>query len=243
MKKLLLFLFTIAVLFMPTIPSFAISETRYLRVIDSETGFYSNENENSFLFYLPYSYYVKVLEIKENFLHVELVLDNAPSLDGYVKKDALYEDGQEVLSPYPSITLSTISNCTFYKDKNCSNPIMYIFENRHLIYYGTCLSSDNEHVYYVSYNQKLGYVKETDVSPFTISTHPNKLTFLESEPISPETAITVSNDEITEEKDNSTIKLVIVIILMLAGVLALFVAIFPKKPKREENYYDENDFI
>ncbi|MBQ9514432.1 MAG: hypothetical protein IJR66_05620 [Clostridia bacterium] len=244
MKKLLLLISIILISFIPVFSANAISETRYLRVINSETAFYSDENDESFLFYLPYTYYVKVIKIKENYLHVELLPENAPSLDGYVKKNDLYEDGQEVVSPYPSLTIKTLNDCAFYKDKYCSNAMTYLFKDRSLNYYGYYKSGENQFVYFVSYNGKLGYVKESDVIPFDIVHHPNVLTFLEESDIAPETVSTFSPEESEDYTNNhETLKLVIVILLMLAGALALFIAIFPKKPKKEENYYDENDFF
>ena len=44
-------------------------------------------------------------------------------------------------------------------------PLQYIFPEREMIYYGK-LSSPQGIIYYVSYNDKLGYVKESNVYPF-----------------------------------------------------------------------------
>ena len=184
-----------------------------------------------------------MIEIKENYLYVELLPDNAPSLDGYVKKEDLFEDGQEVISPYPSVVLTTMNDCAFYTDKNCRNAVTYLFKNRNLNFYGYYKTDENLYVYFVSYNGKLGYVKESDVSPFDVKNHPNELTFLDNSAESHETVGVFSPEEDVSTEKNETIKLVIVILLAFAGVLALFVALFPKKPKKEENYYDENDFF
>ena len=66
----------------------ALSYTEYRRVIDDETGFYSSVMDANPLFYLPYTYYVKVLGEAGEFTHVEIHGEGGrAALDGYVYAD------------------------------------------------------------------------------------------------------------------------------------------------------------
>jgi hypothetical protein len=93
-------------------------------------------------------------------------------------------------------------------------------------------------LYFVGYNSRLGYVKETDLYPFTVPNHPNELSFLTPEQPS-------NNPQPAPEQNNDffSLKAIIVLCLIFAGIIALFIAL---KVKPEKNvaisYYDENDY-
>ena len=71
----------------------ASAQTEYLRVIDKTTPFYKNVYDTTPLFYLPYSYYVKVIGLSGEYYHVELHCDNGQvAIDGYVPSERLYND-------------------------------------------------------------------------------------------------------------------------------------------------------
>jgi hypothetical protein len=212
----------------------------YLRVIDEETLFYSNANEQSALFFLPYTYYVKSLGQVGEFYHVECYGQNgSPALDGYVKANKLFDDGLSVINPYVSLSLTTVNTAVLYSDTTLVTPIQYVFPERNMRYYGN-LEVGGFNVYYVEYNGKLGYVKEVDVYPFAIPNHPNELTFIPKEPEIPpeETPSTTAPKE-----DYMPFKIIIVACLLFAGLVALFVAL-KQKPTHQvaAGYYDENDY-
>ena len=89
----------------------------------------------------------------------------------------------------------------------------------------------------MSYNNKLGYVKESDVVPFTIPNHKNPLTFIEEEPTLPETELENSATDLT------SLRIAIIVCVLFAGLIAL-IYIIRTKPKKEvaASYYDDNDF-
>ena len=215
------------------------ADTPYLRVITEDTPFYQTQTALTPLFYLPYTYYVKVLSYDENFAHVECYGDgNTPAIDGYVPIDKLFNDNLKVENPFVVLELTTVGTALLYQDSALKIQSQYIFENRSLSYYGH-LDTDNGRIYYVSYNDKLGYVKEVDVFPFSIPNHPNELTFITPEvPEEPPQTPQESN-----ENDFFGIKIAIIICLLFAGVIALFVAL-NKRPEKNLaiSYYDDNDY-
>ena len=240
MKKFIC-LITVIALISPiiAIPNRAFADTNYMRVITEDTPFYKNATDALPLFILPYTYYVNVLGSDENFHHVEIIGDGIAALDGYVPKGALFDDGLNVSSPYVFITLTTADTAVLYQDQNLTHSIQYIFPERQMQYYGS-YKSGQETLYFVCYNNRLGYVKESTVYPFSVNTHPNELTFIEkNEPPVPEEIPL----ETEEPEDYFSIKVIILVCLIFAGLLALFVAL-KQKPKKSVaiSYYDENDY-
>lgn len=223
-------------------PIFARAEENgeYSRVITDDTPFYSDKNATDPLFYLPYTYYVKVLERGELFYHVEYA-EGGAAIDGYVPANKLFDDGLEVVAPFPDVTPTTAATAVLFKDASLTTSVQYIFEGRKLFFYGKYYSPQGKPLYYVSYNDRLGYVKEEDLVPFTLSNHPNELTFIEPEQQEenpPETA------EKTPSKESVfDLRIAIFVTLGLAGVIALIFALGKKqKSTPAASYYDENDY-
>ncbi len=212
---------------------------QYLRVITDDAPFYAYKTDQTPLFYLPYTYYVRAIENGETFTRVEFGNDGF-TIDGYVPSDKLYYDGLIVDNPFPQTDVFTAKTATLYKDAALTASVQYLFEGRKLYLYGGLTSPTDQPVYYVCYNNKLGYVKEEDITPFVISNHPNELTFLtqesggETEPEPQET---------TTENSTLTLRIAIIAVLALAGFFALFFSATKKsKTSVAAGYYDENDY-
>ena len=206
----------------------------YLRVTDETTPFYSDAKAEDFLFFLPYTYYVKILSESGGIAHAEIG-GKGIKLDGFVPIADLYDDGLYVEDPYPDITLTTVKSAVLYADLKLSAPIMYVFASRTLKYFGTVTGGD-EVIYFVSYNDHLGYVKESDIAPFSIPQHPNPLTFVKEDPLPEPNASEERDTEIT-----SVLRIVIIGALLLAGVIGLAVSLSKKDKPKKAYYYDENE--
>lgn len=224
-----------------TIPKVTTSaEVQYLRVITEQTPFYKNATDSQPLFYLPYTYYVKVLDDDGAFVHAEIsISDTVPALDGYVPSQMLFSDGLIVNSPYPQLKLKTVSTALLFEDASLSTPIQYVFTDRNMEYLGSYTHASGN-VYYVSYNNRLGYVKESDVYPFQLQNHPNELTFIEPEP---EPLPDTPEQEEQTENNLLSVKVIIIICLVFAGIIGLIFAVKTKPRKGTAiTYYDENDY-
>ena len=246
MKKFISLILVAYLCFFPLMTnngSKAQADSSFMRVITEDTPFYKNVTDSAPLFYLPYTYYVKVLSENNGFIHVEcLVNDGLIALDGYVPSGILYQDELDVTSPYLSLKITTATNGILYEDCNLSTPIRYVFKDRQMQYFGHIKTSQGI-VYYVGYNDVLGYVKEDAIMPFTINNHPNELTFLT--PIEPETPPENQQNETPEPitEDFFELKIIIIVCLIFAGLIALFIAL-KQKPKTNvaASYYDDNDY-
>ena len=219
------------------------ADEKFLRIVDSNTPFYTSITDTEPLFYLPYTYYVKVLSNDNAFVHVECRIDDlSPAIDGYVPKGLLFSDELTVVKPYVNVKIKTLSTAILFEESTLTTPLQYVFADRELTYFGCYVNKGGINLFYVSYNNRLGYIKESDVYPFAIENHPNELTFITPEEPSienPNATITPSNTE----KDLLSIKIIIISCLVLGGVVALIFA-FKAKPNRYSSctVYDENEF-
>ncbi len=221
------------------------ANTEYRRIITEDTPFYSDSGGTNLLFNLPYTYYVKLLEHGEILSHVECFgAGSSVAIDGYVPTDKLFDDDLPVQNPYMEKEIMTISTAVLYSDKNLTTPLQYIFASRTLKFYGQIPSNDGSIIFYVGYNNRLGYVQEKDVLPFEIQLHPNELTFIQPDQPSVDTQTPPENENSTTTGTNlTTIRIIVIACLLLAGLVALFIAI-KNKPKKHLNngYYDENEY-
>ena len=243
MKKLVCIFFAFIVSFLPILPlritAKAQSEYQYLRVINENTPFYKNIADQIPLFFLPYTYYVKVIGEKGDFVHVEISgsLDQ-PAIDGFVPQNALFFDGLRVEQPFLSLKITTITTTVLYQDAQLNTSIQYVFADRQLTYYGKAVSSQTN-VLFVGYNDKLGYIKEEDVFPFTIPDHPNQLTFLGQSDTNKN-----QNNQTKTKNEFLGIRVTIIICLAFAGFVGLVIAIGKRKNpvSAPPEYYDENEY-
>ncbi len=215
-------------------------ENKFLRVINNQTILYSDSNGTLPVVYLPYTYYVKVINFDQNFYHVECFgVSSSPILDGYVLKSELFDDNTSPINPYLNLEVTTQKNCVLYADTELTSLIQYVFPDRKMNYYGCYKNTADKYVCLVGYNGKLGYIEEELLTPFSIENHPNELTFLitENEPIAP-----VISEGVSNSSEMNGLKIAIICCLALAGLIALIISIKPRKKQQKENFYDENDY-
>ena len=220
----------------------AFAETEYYRIITEDTPFYKNISDPEPLFFLPYTYYVKVLDKGDAYAHVECKPNaNTPAIDGYVPTEMLFNDGLSVTEPYVNLSLKTLSTALLFENFTLSTPLQYVFAEREMVYYGKYVLQNGIIAYYVSYNNRLGYVKESDVYPFIINNHPNELTFITTE--NPSTPQPETPQTQTDKNDMLSLKIIIIGCLIFAGIIGLIFAVKHKPLKSPAvTFYDENDY-
>ena len=208
----------------------------YGRITDSVTPFYIDEEGCNILCYLPYTYYVKILSNGNLLSHVQYGFGSTTLIDGYVPTEKLFIESAMVEVPYPDLYVTTCKNAVLYADGNCTTIIQHVFNGRKMKFLASANFND---IYscYVEYNGITGYVKEDEITPFTLQNHKNPLTFL---PPEPETVLPITQFN----SDNLALKIIIVACLLGAGIIAL-ICVFTKKATCEiaaSGYYDENDY-
>lgn len=208
----------------------------YARIITDDTPLYSDKDGTQAAFYIPYTYYVKVVAQGELLSKVEYGCYGQSKVEGYVPTEMLFYDGQTVTSPYPELTVKTAATTPLYADGTLTNVVKYVFYDREMHFLGFYKAQDGSYLCFVEYDSNMGYVKESDVLPFTLPQHSNELTFLKP----PET----EENEVPDTNGFDGLKIAVIACLVAAGVFGLVFAL-RKKPETKNDaaaYYDENDY-
>lgn len=204
------------------------AETNFYAKIET-TGvyFYSAPNENSSLFEIPYSYFVKVEEVVDTFYKATY-----QGTSGYVKKSEVTLMNGEPQRPYANATFKVFVSNYLYSSATQSSPtVIDISSSSTLTYFGTKsgqqLSSSSQIWYYASVEKDgqvyFGYVF-SGITDYLTNIGINNETFeiANSETLSP----TPQNTETT--LSNKT-KILLIISISLPSVLILYFLIKPGK--------------
>ena len=211
-------------------PVTAHAETPYLRVTETGVYFFAEPVLGTEVFELPTSYYVKNVGEVGDFYHIECYGASSftPLLDGYVLKTSVTPSNTD--NPYLSLTVKTANSTVMYEDFSLTKSIQYIFKERTLGYYGM-MNTDQGIIYFVSYNSKIGYVKEVDLSPFSVPLHPTPI-----ETKSPPNSQPQSPSDSTQNNQNgASLKITVIVSLGLATLIILALIVVPEKKSRIED--------
>ncbi|MCQ2399160.1 MAG: hypothetical protein MJ072_01480 [Clostridia bacterium] len=227
MKRLFpffLFFTALFTLFPSPTPITAKADDNYLRVINEDVGFYASVYDESPLFFLPCSFFVRKVGESGEFVHVECfgVGENSPMLDGFVYKSELVKS-DDVYDPFLSFNVTTAFSSAIYYDKSLTSVIQYVFKDRTLGYYGKAESPTGEKVYYVAYNGKLGYMRETDLMPFTVPLHPIPIGKKPTEDVP---------EEVKGDETERTLKIAVIVSLAGAFFVIFGLIVLPEKKER-----------
>lgn len=204
------------------------AEEAYLRVLEENVFFYSSPEEDTAVFILPYSYYVKKIGVSGEYYHVECFgSGNTPMLDGFVKIEDVTPSNDTSL-PYLSYSITTAKDAELYFEKPLSDSFRYVFKNRTLYYYGKITVDSGEIFYCVSYNKTLGFISEEDVYPFTVPLNPDPIDV-------PSPASDTENDETENKRTETALKTAVAASLILAAVIIIALIVLPEKKNNYEN--------
>lgn len=227
----LLLCFTLINFYTPKTVSAEEYNLGYSRVLTTTTGFYSDSAGKNLKFYLPYGYYVKVLDVGTLYTKVSYQSETShfPYLTGYVKTLDLILQDETPVTPYPLVSLTVSSDDVLFSDYTLSSSKIGVYANTLAIYYGE-LSFNEENVVYVYCNGHLGYMRKSCFAPFTIPAHPNPISSSSEQ----EEVITKNNSPKVENLQ----------ILIVAGISVIVVSfvylIFKPNGKRiKEDFYKE----
>ncbi len=179
MKKLLFIIIILAVLlpFSYTPKLTSAQNYSYSRILDEHTEFFSDKDGKNFKFYLPYSYYVKVIKEGAQYSLVGFGYEDGlyPFLTGYVKTVDLNVVQDTPTYPYPKSIICANCDGVIFKDTNLYYPITAVYQTTDVYMYGTSFTEDGEEVYYVYGCGYFGYVKKEVFPDFELKPHPDPI--------------------------------------------------------------------
>ena len=239
-SPLLLVLFLLLSFLFPLSPRSAAAETNvYACATEDGTRFFSSPNEESALFLLPQSYYVKVLAKGNEYSYVQY-LENVScyqSVYGYCKTDELLFVDYLPLNPYLYYTYTVT-----YTTPSLSLPDSTLSSFSYpCVYYGAH-PAQSDSLSYVLINGKFGYLpspegftyeRNTDYVEYLLSLTPappqEEPSDDANQPVDPPVGVTLSVGKI------------IAVIGSVAAVLliACFLLVTYKSGKKKQYYYDD----
>lgn len=237
MKQFIAIILSILIFILPTPIVYAQTpDYTYSRVLTHSTGFYSDAGGNYLKFYLPYGYYVKILEVGSTYTKVSYMSDNSqfPLLNGYIKTVDLIPRTDTPISPFPLLNLTVISDDVLFADSNLTLSKIGVYANSLAIYYGELSSGDTQLVY-VYCNGYLGYMRKSCFAQFSLPSHPEPIITTST---SEQNSIAIPNKSSTNSTDNLQI-------LIVAGISVIVVSIVylifrPGEKRVKENSFDED---
>ena len=229
----------------PQQTAYAESKTLYAKIENTQVFFLSSPNENSPLFELPYSYFVRVTNSVDDFFECEYL-----GKTGFVKKSQVTLMNGTPQKPFAQASFKIfVANYLFSSPYETSPIVTEISANETLVYYGTKtgqpLNSSTNVWYYSSITKNgqtyFGYVFEgiTDyLSPIETNTERFPLY---SEAISPPTEFIGLS---------KTTKIMLIISISLPSALILYflikpgrIAQTPRQKKKQKSRTHHGDYF
>ncbi|MBR2616871.1 MAG: hypothetical protein IKC56_01370 [Clostridia bacterium] len=225
----------------------AFASVGYVRVVTPAVTLYRApvEHRDYALFFLPETYYLKVVDEQGGFYEVEYQdgENGFPVLYGYVKKDAVSLDYSSPTPPfYQKQTLTVIKSCYVYATPNENGDLLATaLQGQTVRLYGAFPDKTGESVfYYVRLGHTMGYVSASACSAPLSIPHPDPV-------ITPSVSVSIMPSEgenapaqVRPVPKTDVLKILLILGVCLAVLLALYTAFRPKKT--QERYFDEEDF-
>lgn len=203
----------------------------YVRVREKNVYFYSAPNEDSVLFALVPTYYLRVLGVEGEYYRVELLEESVyfSKLLGYVRIDSVEEINESPLTPlYPTEVISiTSSSARVYAQPSTSATSLITATNgQRMGYYGKIISGGVEW-YYVCYGEYLGYVNGNYLSMPNLTAHVTPLSaqILDIE-IQPEVETVPETDAPKTETGVEQPTLLVLILLIAIPTVTIILLLF-----------------
>ncbi len=220
----------------------------YAKAINSNVYFCSNPNDQSIVFEIPNSYYVKLLDYKDNYYKVEYL-----GLVGFVKADAVVATKNTPTQPYlnmatfrvfatdgATLRLEPKKNSTIHCTLPTTKEIQYVgqikgeelISGRGNIWYYACYTKNN--------TKYTGYVY-AGLCDMLSNITPNT----EQYQSIPNPFVNVSSQYIKNLKQSTSFKTILIIIVCLPAVALVYLLFKPSmiaksksKPSKENVYED-----
>ncbi len=204
-------------------------EITWARIVNDQTAFYSDMACTMIKFYIPKSYFVKVLQIGDDSTRV-IYMDNdstIPSREGYLKTCDLLIFEDAVYNPYPNFSVKITADEILFADSNKNYPKTVLSYGDTALIYGT-LSIAGENFCYVYSNGYIGYVRRSAFAPFEIPLHEIPLVKPDSNNQTENITSNSQTDPSPDASIDSTMKIVIIIALSITCLSVIYLLFKPK---------------
>lgn len=216
----------------------------YARILDENTALYSDPSCSLIKFYLPSTYFVRVISAGETVTKVAYMENaEAPSREGFIKTEKLYAFDGVPEQPYPALKLVFSCEEIIFSDPAPSGPRTVLEGGATALYYGE-VQSGGVLYYYVYAGGYVGYVRASAFYPHTLQ--PSSVPLPEPEP-TPDQTQTPSADDNAEKSENSSkgaLTAALIIAVSVCSLSAAYLLLRPRNlPARNAAASRDDDFF
>ena len=214
------------------------------RILNENTPFYSDGSLKIVKFYLPFSYFVKVINTGDDATRV-IYMDGQSTLplrEGYIKTCDLHIFDGIPTNPYPQIRIKITADEILFADSAKQFPKTVLTSGDEATYYGE-LTADNEKFCYVYCNGFIGYVRKSAFAPFEVPLHETPIK-IEEPPSSSESVILPSDSTVNIQSItaiDSTLRIVIIIAVAVTCISVLYLLFKPRNAEPKVAAWQDYD--
>ena len=244
MKKLLCFALTLFLIYLSSLPKIAKAENNYAMVISENAVFYSDQSLKFEKFILPFSYYVKIVNVYSEASRV-IYLDNetgVPLLEGYVKNVDLNFSLTPSANPYPHQNLSLKCDEVLFAELNKNSPKAVISQNQEAVFYGYA-EIEGENFAFVYTQGLIGYVRLSSFNSFTLPLHPDEALLHQNQ--QENTTNNNSNagqNQVENFSFTNKNSIIITFAVIFASLILIYLILQPnKKANLNQSFFDDSN--
>lgn len=237
MKKLLVMCLLLLLVCGNCAPAYALGEgSNWARIVKDNVYLYAEQESSKQMFMLEKSYYVQILDVSDNMLHVSVMQNEAnfPQITGYIKRTDAELCTVAPLTPYyPTVRLTvTADSAALRLSPSTSADVVITATNTQKVSYYGKLENDKKW-YYVCFGDKFGYVDVNSVSAPNIELHPTPLPNTQEIPTVTNPTDTDPSDPAPAERSSPTSEILLIVFVVLLAVGLTLALFLPGNVKRK----------
>lgn len=228
--------------------AYAENAREYARVLNENTPFYSDPSCKILKFYLPYSYFVRIIKTGTEATRV-IYMENAlaPAREGYVKTADLYVCDYVPESPYPQLKLTLKNDEILFSSPADGDALVVLTAGDYAYYYGET-QIDGDLFYYVFSGVYVGYVRKDAFYAHSLALHPKELP-KEEEPDQSELGQSSEDEKQSEQQSsldngdgNALLSAVIIIAISLITISVIYALFRPEHKTFKRAAASDDDY-
>ena len=214
---------------------------QYARILEQNVAFYSDPSCTLIKFYLPYSYFVRVITAGESVTKATY-MDGvyAPAKEGYIKTADLYAFDGSPQQPFPMLRLTLATEEVIFADPN-SGAKAVLESGTSAAYYGE-IKSGGVSFYYVYAGGHIGYVRASAFFAHNLPLSADPLPEPDTDTITPiDDQPSASNEQPSKSNGGEILTAVIIVAVSLATLSVIYAAFRPRGSALKNAASSDND--
>ncbi len=219
-------------------------EIKYGRIVTPDCAFYADASCKILKFYLPESYYVKIIAVKSDVSRVVFKDGGSlyPMSEGYVKNVCLELCDSAPLTPYPDINLELTRDEVIFSDVERLSPIVVVERSHQPVFYGD-ITINGESLLYVYAKGYVGYMSKTAFKEFEVpllsdyQVKPPE----NSDSVSVNDSTILSSDSLADDNEFGANEVLIIALIIIVALFIIFLILRPEKSGVKKSRYDNDE--